>query len=60
MSVTPPKKERKDASMNIRKETKERLNKLGLPKNSYSGFLETLMDTYEEHQKCDKKKKPQK
>jgi len=58
--VTSPKKERKDAPISIRKETKERLDNLGLPKNSYSGFLETLMDTYEEHQKCDKKKKAQK
>ena len=55
MSVTPPKKERKDASMNIRKETKDRLDNLGLKKNSYSGHLETLMNIYEEHQKCKKK-----
>jgi len=58
--VTPPKKKRKDSPMSIKKETKERLDNLGLPKNSYSGFLETLMDIYEEHQKCEKKKKAQK
>ena len=58
--ITSLKKERKDTPMSIRKETKDRLNKLGLPKNSYSGFLEILMDTYEEHKKCEKKKKAQK
>lgn len=48
--VTPPKKERKDAPMSIRKETKERLDDLDFVKKiSYSKILETLMDFYEAH-----------
>ena len=56
-AVHPLKKERKDATLGISKEIKARLIDLDfVKKHSYNKILEVLMDSYEEHKKCKKKK----
>ena len=57
MPAVHPLKKRKDATLGISIEIKEKLGNLDfVKKHSYNKILEVLMDFYEEHKKCKKKK----